>query len=91
MDNSELAEQLNNELKTLKTYDEFNIFKEKVYDNCLDFYGKRRGYAASAFSNYIRIGLKYYESNDKVWYIYEDGTSTGSCRVYNLYKYLLIR
>ncbi len=89
--NYDLAKQLNNELKTLKTYEEFNIFKEKVYNNGLDFYGKRRGYAASAFSNTIIIGYKHFESKDKVWYIYEDGSSTGACKVYNLHKYLIIR
>jgi hypothetical protein len=91
MDNIELANELNKELKTLKTYEDSNTFKEKVYNNGLDFYGKRRGYCALEFSNILVIRTEHCESKDKVWYIYDDGTNSGSCRVYNLYKYLVIR
>lgn len=96
----EIANRLNEKLKTLTTYEEFKDFQKKMDSYELGFclYGKRRNYVAYAFSHMYEqdcfarnpyAGLENYKN--RVHYLYEDGISTGKSYIKNLWKVLKVR
>ena len=83
----DLVVSLNNKLKNIKTFKEFEELKDVVSNTSdtfeLGFYSKRRLFAeVFGFTE---------QSCNRVRYLYDDGANSGGCAIENLYKYLEIK
>jgi hypothetical protein len=99
LNNKEIIEQLNQKLKILTTYEEFETFEKEIdsYMLGLNLHGKRRKSIAYAFShlyNATDIINNPYEGKEeyrnRVTYLYESG-NIGESYVKNLWKVLEVR
>ena len=99
MDDTALLKELNNELKSLKTWEDLIGFTKKISGR-FGLYGKRRGYQAFDFTHMYNDKNKkgdymWYAQSDnslnKVHYLYDDGKSSGKSYICNLYRVLEVR
>lgn len=72
-----LVEKLNDKLKKISTYEEFEELYQLIKDNDLCIFGKRRNIELYQFTEV---------SKDRMHYLYNDYYSTGECMVKNLWK-----
>jgi hypothetical protein len=88
LDRVEFKRQLNEEFKTITIYDSLITFIQKVSKNDFRIYSKRKGKRAFDFSNLFNVYGQEVRIQDKVHYLYDDGISTGSGKIKNLYRFL---
>ncbi len=79
-----LTQEFNVRLKDLRTWDNFQKFLADLRATQMGFgiHGKRRGYPTFSFTPLTET---------RITYLYDDGISTGTSDIKNLYRHLEIR
>lgn len=100
-DTLEIIENLNNKLKLIQTWEEFEVFQKEMesYELGLILKGKRRNFYANHFTHMHKDKLKndeyasYAQTSkflNRVRYLYSDSKSKGESYVKNLHRVLIV-